>query len=32
MEINRELIYVQERLGELGPEWEVATTKLAEMD
>jgi ATP-binding cassette subfamily F protein 3 len=31
MEINRELIYVQERLGELGPEWEVATTKLAEM-
>ncbi len=32
MEINRELIYVQERLAELGPEWEIASLKLAETE
>ncbi len=32
MEINRELIYVQERLAELGPEWEIASVKLAETE
>jgi ATP-binding cassette subfamily F protein 3 len=32
MEINRELIYVQERLAELGPEWETAAQKLGETE
>jgi ATP-binding cassette subfamily F protein 3 len=32
MEINRELIYVQERLAEIGPEWEAAAGKLADLD
>ena len=32
MEINRELIYAQERLAELGPEWEAASLKLAETE
>ena len=32
MEINRELIYVQERLAEIGPEWEIASVKLAETE
>ena len=31
MEINRELIYVQERLGELTPQWEQASNQLAEV-
>jgi ATP-binding cassette subfamily F protein 3 len=31
-QINRELMDVQHRLGELNPEWEKAATKLAEMD
>lgn len=30
MEINRELIYAQERLAELHPEWEAAAVKLEE--
>jgi ATP-binding cassette subfamily F protein 3 len=32
MEINRELIYVQERLAELTPEWEAAAVKLGTME
>ena len=32
MEINRELIYVQERLAEISPEWEAAAMKLGTMD
>ncbi|HEX3798453.1 MAG TPA: ABC-F family ATP-binding cassette domain-containing protein [Verrucomicrobiae bacterium] len=32
MEINRELIYVQERLAEIEPEWETASVKLAETE
>jgi len=32
MEINRELIYVQERLAELGPEWEAASLKLSQTE
>jgi ATP-binding cassette subfamily F protein 3 len=32
MEINRELIYVQERLAELSPEWEAAALKLGTME
>ena len=32
MEINRELIYVQERLAELTPEWEAASVKLEEVE
>jgi ATP-binding cassette subfamily F protein 3 len=32
MEINRELVHVQERLGELSPQWETASQKLAEAD
>ncbi len=32
MEINRELLYVQERLAEFTPEWEAAAEKLAEME
>jgi ATP-binding cassette subfamily F protein 3 len=32
MDINRELIYVQERLAEIGPEWEIASVKLAETE
>ena len=29
VEVNRELLYVQERLAELNPEWEAAASKLA---
>jgi ATP-binding cassette, subfamily F, member 3 len=32
MEINRELIYVQERMAELTPEWEAAALKLGTME
>src|ERR1700722_6125255 len=32
MEINRELIYVQERLAEISPEWEAAAVKLGTME
>jgi hypothetical protein len=32
MQINRELVDVQERLGELNPEWEQQAAKLAELD
>ena len=32
MEINRELIYVQDRLAEITPEWEAAAQKLADFD
>jgi ATP-binding cassette subfamily F protein 3 len=32
MEINRELIYVQERLSELAPEWEAAAQKLEDLE
>lgn len=31
MEINRDLIYTQERLAELTPEWEAAATKLEDI-
>jgi ATP-binding cassette subfamily F protein 3 len=32
MEINRELIYVQDRLAELTPEWEAAARKLEDLE
>jgi ATP-binding cassette subfamily F protein 3 len=32
MDINRELIYVQDRLAEITPEWEAAAQKLADFD
>jgi hypothetical protein len=32
MEINRELIYVQERMAEISPEWEAAALKLGTME
>ena len=32
MEINRELIYVQDRLAEITPEWEAAAQKLEDTD
>jgi len=32
MEINRELLAAQRRLGELTPEWEQAATRLAELE
>jgi ATP-binding cassette subfamily F protein 3 len=31
-ELNRELVTIQDRLGELNPEWEQAATRLTELD